>query len=197
MGRLQALPSAHLQWSTWRALPVTRRLSGASVDEVQTTACGTCDRLISIDVVAPRRRRQADLHVRSRLGAAKNESFHRLKMTDRSWYALICLNSDGRRIARGYAGKASGQKASGQTMRDLGHLQPISDIGGRHRARLGCTERCVDLRLHAACGESGEPRLGSSSLHLIAELVAPFPNVRFGSRYDRILDTSVDHGTPL
>src|SRR3954462_5559889 len=90
-------PSARLQRRTSRALPVAQRLSGAPVDEVHAPACQTRDRFVGVgglgeSGVVERRYGQADLHVRSRLGAAKNKSFHRLIMTNPGADALICLN---------------------------------------------------------------------------------------------------------
>lgn len=88
-------------------------------------------------------------------------------------------------------------RMSGQAMRcGLRPADPFGNVYRGHGTRLGRTEGRIDLRLHAPRCERSESGLGASGLDLIAKLVPPFPNVRFSSRHDGILNTSVDHGTP-
>lgn len=77
--------------------------------------------------------------------------------------------------------------------RDLACFGPLTrnGLGGLCDPQDG-----IDLRFHAPRGEGGQPGLGSPSLDLIADFVAPLPNVRFCGRHDGVLNTPVDHENP-
>ena len=117
-------------------------------------------------------------------------------MTNAGAKALICLNRREQKLGRG--GLPSGRAtASRQTVRGRLREAHSGDVHCGDRIRLCCTKRGVNLRLHAPCGQRGQPGLGSSGLDLIGQFVPPFPNVRFRRRHDRKLNASVDHGSPL
>ena len=73
-------------------------------------------------------------------------------------------------------------------VRRIIRLSGIQPVGTKGR---------VDLRLDASRRQSREPRLRSARFDLVAELVAPFPDVWFCRRHDCKLNTAMDHEGPL
>ena len=67
-----------------------------------------------------------------------------------------------------------------------------SPILGR-RGRLGGAEFRVDFRLNTPRSQCRQAGLGSTGFELVADLETPFPDIRFGSRHDRVFNASVNH----
>src|SRR6185437_8651997 len=64
-----------------------------------------------------------------------------------------------------------------------------SPILGR-RGRLGGAEFRVDFRLNTPRSQCRQAGLGSTGFELVADLETPFPDIRFGSRHDRVFNAS-------
>ena len=55
------------------------------------------------------------------------------------------------------------------------------------------SQRRVDLASNTPSGQCGQPRLGSAGLGAVVEFIPPLPDVWFGGRNDRVLNTPVNH----
>lgn len=97
-----------------------------------------------------------------------------------------------RAVAQGFG---LGALDSGQRLRmAVGEIGAIWRWRGQRRGSPLGAESRIDLGPYPACGKLCEPRLGSTGFDLAAELVPPFPNVRFRRRQNRIFDPTMDHG---
>jgi hypothetical protein len=63
--------------------------------------------------------------------------------------------------------------------------------------RLLRSQRGVDLASNTSSGQCGQSCLGSASLDAVVKLKPPLPDIRFGGRNDRILNTPVNHRRAL